>query len=250
MAARGIFSLLSLILVAGGLLLSLFMFLAGGIDSNPINKFYFLQADTSNIPGAPQLARWTFWNICEGASGRNVCGNTGYGQVALARPFQPPASSNFDTTTNIPGQFIGNRTYYYLSKTFFAFSLVSTFFAALALLTGVLALCTRLGAYFSGLLTGLAAFFQALTAALMTSAFVMGRNAFRSNGQAATIGQYAFGFEWAAFACWFLASIFFCMGGSSKKDTYGSSKGGFFKGRRSASTRSRGSFIKADKEYA
>lgn len=149
-------------------MLSLFIFLAGGIDSSPVNMFYFLQADTANIPGAPQVARWTFWNICEGSSGRNVCGNTGYGNVALARPFDPPSSSNFGTTNNVPAQFIGNRTYYYLSKTFFAFSLVSTFFAALALLTGVLALCTRLGAYISGLLTGLAFFFQALTAALMT----------------------------------------------------------------------------------
>lgn len=88
-----------------------------------------------------------------------------------------------------------------------------------------------------------------------SAAFVKGRNAFNSNGQTATLGKYAFGFEWAAFACWFLATVFFCIGGSaSKKDTYGSGKsgkkGGFFKGRRSQSTRSRGSFIKADKEYS
>ena len=50
----------------------------------------------------------------------------------------------------------------------FAFALVSLFFGACALLTGVLALCTRIGAYFSGLLTTLAFIFQALTAALMT----------------------------------------------------------------------------------
>ena len=84
-----------------------------------------------------------------------------------------------------------------------------------------------------------------------SATFVRGRNAFNSNNQTATIGKYAFGYEWAAFACWFLATVFFCIGGSaSKKDSYGSSKGGFFKGRRNNSTRSRGSFIKADKEYA
>lgn len=87
-----------------------------------------------------------------------------------------------------------------------------------------------------------------------SAAYVKGRDHFRSNGETANIGKYAFGFEWAAFACWFLATVLFCIGGSvSKKDTYGSgkkSRGGFFKGRRNNSTRSRGSFIKADKEYS
>lgn len=89
---------------------------------------------------------------------------------------------------------------------------------------------------------------------LPSSAFVKGRNLFNSNGQNATLGKYAFGFEWASFACFFLAMILFCIGGAaSKKSSSGSKKnkqGGFFKGRRSASTRSRGSFINGDKEYA
>lgn len=50
----------------------------------------------------------------------------------------------------------------------FAFYLIALFFATCALFTGLLALCTRLGAYLSGLNTGLALFFQALAASLMT----------------------------------------------------------------------------------
>lgn len=81
---------------------------------------------------------------------------------------------------------------------------------------------------------------------MFSAAYLKGRNAFRANGQAAQIGAYAFGFEWAAFVCFFLATILFCIGGSTSKSD--SHRG--FKGRRSKSTRSRGSFINGDKDYA
>lgn len=88
---------------------------------------------------------------------------------------------------------------------------------------------------------------------LSSAAYVKGRDHFRSNGQTSQIGETAFGFEWASFACYFLATIFFCIGGRGKKDNYKSSggpaKGSFFKGGRTTSTRSRGSFINGDKEY-
>ena len=145
----------------------LFMMLAGSINSAPMNRWYFLEADTANIQGAPQLARWTFWNICEGSTGVNVCGS-GYGSIAPARPFDPPSGRNFGTSNGVPQQFIGTRTYFYLTRFMFAFALIALFFAACALLTGFLALCTRIGAYLSSLLTFTACFFQALTAALMT----------------------------------------------------------------------------------
>jgi len=255
MATRGLFGLLSLVLVAGGLLFALFILLAGAVNGSPVNHWYFLEVDTANIPTAPPLSRWTFWNICDGSSGVDDCSGQGYGDVSPARPFDPPSGRNFGTTQGIPKNFIGTRYYFYMTRFMFAFALISLFFGACALLTGILALCTRLGAYLSGLLTTIAFFFQALTAALMTAAYVKGRDHFRSNGQNAQIGKYAFGFEWASFACFFLATIFFCVGGSAaKRDSYGSknktkTKGGFFKGRRSASTRSRGSFINGDKEY-
>lgn len=164
----GLFSFISLILVAGGELFGLFILLAGAIDHRPISNFYFLQADTANIPNAPALARWTFWNICEGASGHNVCSGSGYGSISPARPLDPPSSSNFGTTDNIPAQFIGTNFYYLMTRCMFAFALISLFFGGCAMLTGVLALCTRLGAYVSGLLTMLAFVFQAVTAGLMT----------------------------------------------------------------------------------
>lgn len=155
-------------LVAGGLLLSLFILLAGAVNGNPVNRWYFLQADTSNIPSAPPLSRWTFWNICNGESGVDVCGAPGYGNISPARPFDPPSGRNFGTTEGVPEGFIGTRYYFYMTRFMFAFALIALFFGACALLTGLLALCTRLGAYLSGLLTTIAFVFQALTAALMT----------------------------------------------------------------------------------
>lgn len=169
--AGGIFGLLSLILVAGGLLLALFILLAGAVDGKPVNQWYFLQADTSNIPGAPALSRWTFWNICDGSGGSDL--KTGaLGAVKAARPLDPPSGRNFGTTTGVPAAFIGTRYYFYMTRFMFAFALIALFFGACALFTGLLALCTRLGSYLSGLLTTLAFIFQALTAALMTYVFV------------------------------------------------------------------------------
>jgi len=254
MAARGLFGLVSLVLVAAGLLFALFILLAGAVNGNPVNHWYFLQADTGGIPGAPPVSRWTFWNICDGSTGVDNCGGQGFGSVSPARPFDPPSHRNFGTTQGVPAGFVGTRYYFFMTRFMFAFALIALFFGACALLAGLLALCTRLGAYLGGLLTTIAFIFQALTASLMTAAYVKGRDHFRSNGQNATIGKYAFGFEWASFTCFFLATILFCIGGSAaKRDTHGTKtkkSRGFFKGRRSASTRSRGSFINGDKEYS
>ena len=50
----------------------------------------------------------------------------------------------------------------------FAFYLVALFFSVISFFTGLLALCSRLGGYISGLTVGVALFFQIVTASLMT----------------------------------------------------------------------------------
>lgn len=144
--------------------MSLFILLAGAVNGNPVNKWFFLQVDTSSIPNAQSISRWTFWNICgTDDNGANVCGH-----VHPAFPFDPPASSNFGTTQNVPDTFINSNYYYLMTRFMFAFALIALFFGVCALFSGLLALCTRIGAYLSSLLTIIAFFFQALTAALMT----------------------------------------------------------------------------------
>lgn len=127
--------------------------------------------------------------------------------------------------------------YFYLSRVSWAFYIIALFFAACALFTGLLALCTRLGSVLSGLNAFMAMASQAVAAALMTyvalsktndssyhvtdipnSAWsVKARNAFRANGNSSNLSAYGYGFSWAIFACYFLAMIFFCCGGGGRK---------------------------------
>lgn len=158
-------SLASWVLVAGAILLQFLVILSGAVKGNPENQIYFLQTTTGNIPGAPNPSRWTFFALCGvDSNGRNAnCRG-----VHPALPFDPPHKENFGTETGVPSPFLGTHKFYYLSRFMFAFYLIALFFAVLSLFTGILALCARLGAYVSALNAAAAAFFQAITAALMT----------------------------------------------------------------------------------
>ncbi|RMZ80064.1 hypothetical protein DV737_g3130, partial [Chaetothyriales sp. CBS 132003] len=254
MASKSLYGLVSLVLLAGGIIFMFFILLAGAVDSYPVNRFYFLQADTSNIPNAPSVSRWTYWNVCGKDGSRTVCGSEHFERVHPAFPLDPPSHREFNTHVNVPASFIGTSYYFYMTRFMFAFMLMALFFAVLAFLLSVLAIFTRLGAYVSGFFATLAFIFQTLQASLMTAAYTKGRNNFRHNGQSARVGAYAIGFEWAAFACFFLAIILLFLGGSSgrqKKVQSSTPRQSFFRGKRSKSTRSRGSFIDGpNKEYS
>lgn len=70
---------------------------------------------------------------------------------------------------------------------------------------------------------------------------VQARNRWNSfdNTRDATLGKYAYGFTWGAFAAYFIAMILFCVSGASggKKETTYKERKGFFS--RNRSTRSR-----------
>lgn len=63
----------SLILIGGSIVLMFFVVLSGVKDSTPLNKTYFLQADTSNIQGARPLSQWTYFYVC--GEGNTNCGS-------------------------------------------------------------------------------------------------------------------------------------------------------------------------------
>lgn len=151
--------------MAGGLLFMFLILLGGTTNHNPVNQFYFLQVDTKGIPTGPHpLARWTYWNLCPvSPNGRNDCG-----AVHPAFPLDPPSHRNFDTTVDIPKQFIGASKYFYMTRFMFAFMLIALFFAVCSFFAGMLALCWRLASYLSGLLGLIALFFQTINASLMT----------------------------------------------------------------------------------
>lgn len=159
------FALLSLLFTAGAVVLILLTLLAGAINSSATNQIYFLQADTSGIAHAPPTSRWTFWNYCssDSSSAVGLCNG-----VHPAYPLDPPSGRTFGTTDGVPPQFIGTMKFFYLTRFMFAFVLIALFFAVCSLLTGLAALCTRMGAYISGFLNMIGLFFQMLTATLMT----------------------------------------------------------------------------------
>ncbi|KAK5114257.1 hypothetical protein LTR85_010322 [Meristemomyces frigidus] len=239
--ARPILGLISMILLAGGIVLTFFIVLSGAhIYKTPVNLVYFLQADTAGISGGnSQLhnpARWTYFSIC-GADGSH---NANCGPVHAAQSFNP--AHNFGTQTGVPSAFIGTSKWFYLSRFAWVFYIIALFFAVIAFFLSIFALCARLGSYLTGLTTGFALFFQTLAAALMTAWTVEGRNVFRANGQTARLGTYAYGFTWATMACYLLATIFFCVGGSvGKNESTSYQKKSYFGRKRS--TRSRGSFV-------
>lgn len=239
-AAKPVFGLAALLLVAGGIVMQIFTILSGAIHSSPINQFYFLQAGTNGIANARNPSRWTFFAICgqDPSSGHNA----NCGAVVPALPFDPPR--NFGTTENVPQQFVGTHMYFYLSRFMFAFYLIALFFAACALFTGLLALCSRLGGYLSGLTVSIALFFQALAASLLTAWVIKGRNAFRSAGLEASIGRYLLAFAWASFACFLIATVLFCLGGALGGDR----SSGVSRRRSTKSNRSRASFMDTDSQ--
>ncbi|KAJ5805449.1 Actin cortical patch SUR7/pH-response regulator PalI [Penicillium pulvis] len=238
--SRATLGFLGLFFMASSILLIFLTLLGGARNSNPLNQIYFLQADTSNIPGAPSTSRWTFWNVCSVTdNGRNDCGSS-----HPDFPFDPPRADNFNTTTNVPHQFIGTKHYYLTSRFMFPFIIIGLFFAVVSLFTGLLAMCTRIGSYISGFLAWLALTFQVITTCLMTAVFVQGRHAFSSNGQTSKLGVKAFAFMWTASACLFISCLCYCLGGAvGRKDGSGYSgrkerRRGFFSSNRSNSVHS------------
>jgi hypothetical protein len=65
--------IVSLILIAGAIVLQFFVVLSGVKNTTPLNKTYFLQADTSSIAGSGRaISQWTYFYVC--GAGNQDCG--------------------------------------------------------------------------------------------------------------------------------------------------------------------------------
>jgi hypothetical protein len=163
--ARPILALTSIILLAGGIVLTFFIVLSGAHTYHlPVNLVYFLQSTTNGIasssPNYHNPARWTFFSIC-GVSGNK---NVGCGPTRAAQSFDP--GKNFGT--DVTGFGTHSEHYYYLSRFAWAFYIIALFFAVIAFFLSALALCTRLGSYLTGTTVWVALFFQSLASSLHT----------------------------------------------------------------------------------
>lgn len=239
MAGNGIRAIVAMLLLAGAVVMTLFVFLAGVTNTTPFNNTYFLQSNTQGIQGARDFTQWAYFYIC--APGNLECSG--------AWPAPSVGWAWASGALNVPPELIGdfgNGTtsmyYYYMWRFGWVTYLIAFAFAVFALLTGFLACLGRLGAALSSLLAAVSLFFYTVAAALMTVTFVKMRDALNANGYPSSIGQYAFGFTWGSFAAVFLATIIFCLGVRSDKTAGAAGSSSRF-GRRRKSVRSSRSSI-------
>jgi hypothetical protein len=228
----------SLIFLGGSLVLLWFVILSGVTNTSPLNRTYFLSADTSDITGARSTTQWTYFYMC--GPGNRDCGP--------AWP-APPFGWAWDRDpSGAPGALVGGHgggttsaTFFYLWRFGWVLYLISLFFMVGAFFTGFLACCGRLGSALAGLASAAALFFYSVAVSLMTATFVKARNEFAAAGRAAHLGTWAFGFSWGAWAALFISVVLFCIGTRAGKDgpNGGGGLGGFG---RKKSVRSRRSY--------
>jgi hypothetical protein len=213
MAKNGIFGLVGLVLTAVSILFLFFIILGGVTGRSPFDHTYFLQADTSGIPGARPVTRWNYFYFCDD--------NNNCGPARAAPPFGQAWDGN---AANVPSALIGghggdttSRRMYYLWRFGWVFYIITLFFDVLAFFAGFLVFFGRLGAAVAGSVTAFALFCYTVAVSLMTATFVIARNSFHSADRSASLGRWAFGFAWGGYAALLIATILFCLGVRGEK---------------------------------
>lgn len=142
-----------------------FVILSGVREHTPLNRVWFLRADTSGIAGSKHpVSQWTFFKIC-GEFNRN-CDKS---KAAL-----PLGYAWYDDSTGAPRDLAGNhghnttsRYYFYMWRFGWVFYFIAFILANIAVLFGLLA-CLKIVTVATGLITLSSLFFLTLAACLMT----------------------------------------------------------------------------------
>jgi len=200
----------ALVLLAGSIVLMFFVVLSGVTNTLPLRNTYFLQADTSSFSGAERpVSQWTYFYICGE-------GNANCGAPVPALPFGYAWVGGSEGVpaglTGSHGKGTTSTYYYYMWRFGWVFYLIALALNVIGFFLAMLAPFSRLASAIAGSVTLGALFFFSLAAPLMTAEFVQARNEFRRAGIDATIGRYAFGFTWGAWAALALACIFLFTG--------------------------------------
>lgn len=180
----------------------IFLVLSGSTAHFPFNRFYWLRADTTDIGNAAGESAWTFWGVCD-YKNFSSC------SVGPAYPLSP--IDNFETTRNVPDDFVSNRdTFYYLTRFSFAFFLIALGFTAFALIIDILGFCFTVIDKVVNALVVIALLFVMGGSAMQTAANVLARNAFTSDGRLAHIGVKNMALAWASVAAMLLVFFITC----------------------------------------
>lgn len=191
-----------LLFAAGAILLELFIILAGATESSPLNRFYWIEADTSGIPGAPSTTRWTNYNYCHVSHGHNTMCSKNKADFA----FQP--SVTFDTRTGVPEAFYHHHdVYFYLSRFAYPFYLIGLVFTFVTFINCWLMYLSR-GFAISGTVMAFVAFFFVLLGSCCSTAWsALAVHQFKSNDMDAHLGPILMGFTWTSTALMLFVGI-------------------------------------------
>ena len=193
-ALRRLVNFFAFIFFLGNLLLLILIITSGFSEKYPINRFFWLQADTMGIPGAPDTSRWTFWGLCSYLGGHDIdCGEHVYG----AYPISPV--DNFHTDVNVPSKFITDReTFFYLSRFSFAFFWIALGVIGISLVIFILSWCFKevIGVTFPLMLVGM--LFNLVATILQTAVNALAKDAFHDAHRSANIGAAMMGMAWGS----------------------------------------------------
>lgn len=179
---------INLFFLAGALLLLFFIVLSGSSKHFPLDRFYWLSADTSGIRNAPNTSAWTFWGVCE---------KNDFSKCTLGPAYPISPVDNFGTTSGVPQKFIDSRdTFYYLTRFSFAFTIVSLCFTGVAFIIDILGLCFSIIDRVVIAFISFALFFIAGTAALQTAGVVLAKQAFEDADLSTHIGVKLMAITW------------------------------------------------------
>ncbi|CAI4049162.1 hypothetical protein SUVZ_13G0900 [Saccharomyces uvarum] len=191
--------LLILLFLAGNTLLLILMIISGATDHYPVNRFYWVQGNTTGIPNAGAETRWTFWGAClQDTDGTDTC----TGNLAPAYPISPV--DNFNTHVNVPHQFISKRdAFYYLTRFSFCFFWIALAFVGVSFILYILTWCSKMISNMVFVLMSFGFVFNTAAVVLQTAASVMAKNAFHNGDRSAKLGASMMGMAWA--------SVFLCI---------------------------------------
>lgn len=190
-------SLVNIFFLAGSTLLLFFIILSGSSNnpSTPLNKFYWVQGNTSNITGAFNTSRWTFWSVCAIQNGKSVNCSAKSGPAIPISPF-----SNFGTN-EVGDWFVNNsNTLYYLSRVGWGFLLIAFIFTSISFLFSAISFCSLQLQQALNVFV-FVSFISTITAAsLFTSAIAMTKKHLPDG----KIGQILVAFLWTTTVCTFI----------------------------------------------
>ncbi|SCU93170.1 LAFA_0F15038g1_1 [Lachancea sp. 'fantastica'] len=184
-------------LLLGAGLLSFFVILSGARNSGVLKNFYWLEADTSGLGGAPSTTRWFNYDWCAYENGNLQ----GCSSKKPASPFSP--RDNFGSSSGLLAAFANDRnTYYYLSRVAWAMLLVGLVYIVIALVPVFVTIFSTslVNAWLAVLAVWLAWFFVTLAACLYTGCYVKGRKVFSDAQRHAKLGPRNFAFIWTSVA--------------------------------------------------